>query len=108
MTVSVEDLHTDRFEFDPADHSPNPEETLHGKTFSLPMAAALAALSSDHRQLLYLAHFEELSHKELSLILGCGATTVKTRIHRAHLALKQQLSRGGLRNAVECRVGPNR
>ena len=89
--------------FDPADPAPDPEQAFLSDELSIPMTKALAALSDEQRSLMHLAHFGELSHQELSEILGCGATTVKTRIHRAHLVLKRQLAALGFDSAATCR-----
>ena len=54
---------------------------------------ALGELDEKHRQVLHLAFFEDLSGKEISEIFGCPEATVRTRIHYAKKALKQQLAK---------------
>jgi len=44
---------------------------------------ALNALPEDKRELLILARFQQLSHREISKLIGCREDTVKVRIHRA-------------------------
>ena len=101
--TSLDALREESDRFDPADPSAGPERSLISDQLSAPMTEALAALSDEQRSLMHLAHFGELSHQELSEVFGCGATTVKTRIHRAHLVLKRQLASLGLDSAAMCR-----
>jgi len=54
---------------------------------------ALEALSPAQREILTLCFLEELSHQEIAGILGLHAGTVKSRIHYAKQALRQELER---------------
>ena len=54
---------------------------------------ALNALSDEHRQVLHLAFFDDLSGREISEIIGCPEATVRTRIHYAKKALKHWLTK---------------
>ncbi len=54
---------------------------------------ALNNLTDEHRQVLHLAFFEDLSGREISEIIGCPETTVRTRIHYAKKALKRWLEK---------------
>ena len=91
QTVSVEMLKRDNIVFEPVDDSPNPEQNFLKDKFSAPVEKAIEALSDEQRKLIRLATFGDMSHLELAELFGCGATTIKTRIHRAHLALKRHL-----------------
>ena len=101
--TSLEAFVTENGRFDPADSSADPEEAFLRGQLGDPMTQALSALSDQQRSLLHLAHIEELTHAELSSALGCGATTVKTRIHRTRQALKRSLAALGVDSAVTCR-----
>ena len=90
--VSQELLSTESHAFESADPSPSPEQVFFSGQLSLPMTRAWQALTEQQRSLMVLAHFDLLTHRELSEIFKCGATTIKTRIHRVHLALKQHLA----------------
>lgn len=90
--VSLDGLSYDGREFEIMDDRQNPaDEFFHGK-LSARMSAAINALTEEQRELIRLADLEELSHAELAKIYGCGATTIKTRIHRAHVALRRHLT----------------
>ncbi len=52
---------------------------------------AFAALTDEHRQVLHLAFYEDLSCREISEIIGCPETTVRTRIYYAKKSLKRWL-----------------
>ncbi len=112
VTISVDVLRQNGMEFDSAAIAPNPEEVLLSQVLSLPMSAALMALSVQQRLLLKLAFYDELSHLELSKICGCGVTTIRTRLHRIRMVLKKQLAPEGLnsihsgRMSVALVVGP--
>jgi len=54
---------------------------------------ALEALSPAQREILTLCFLEELSHQEIAGILGLHAGTVKSRLHYAKQALRQELER---------------
>jgi len=54
---------------------------------------ALEALSPAHREILTLYFLEELSHQEIAGILGLHAGTIKSRLHYAKQALRQELER---------------
>ena len=49
---------------------------------------ALDDLTDEHRQVLHLAFYEDLSGREISQIVGCPESTVRTRIHYAKKSLK--------------------
>lgn len=50
-------------------------------------------LSDDHRQVVHLAFFEDLSYREISEIVGSPEGTLKARMFHAKQALKRCLSR---------------
>jgi RNA polymerase sigma-70 factor (ECF subfamily) len=55
------------------------------------VATAIRALPPTHRAVVHLFYREELSVEEIASVLGIPAGTVKSRLHHARLALKQQL-----------------
>jgi RNA polymerase sigma-70 factor (ECF subfamily) len=55
------------------------------------LQAALAALDPGKRQILLLRDFLDLSYVEIAAVLDIVPGTVMSRLHRARLALKQQL-----------------
>ena len=50
------------------------------------------ALSEKYRTVLYLFYYEELTVREIGEVLGLGTTAVTTRLHRARMKLKEQLT----------------
>lgn len=54
--------------------------------------AALAGLEDEPRAVIILRDLESLGYDEIAEILGIPAGTVKSRLHRARLALREKLS----------------
>jgi RNA polymerase sigma-70 factor (ECF subfamily) len=57
--------------------------------------AALRALSDEHREILNMRHFRELSYAEIAAELGIPEGTVMSRLYRARRALVAALGGGG-------------
>ena len=53
--------------------------------------AAIASLEEDHRLVVVLRDIEELSYEEICQITGLPEGTVKSRLHRARLALRKKM-----------------
>lgn len=56
---------------------------------------ALASLRPKDRELLRLAYWEELTHAEIGVILGCSKSAVDARVHRALVRMRQALRSTG-------------
>ena len=54
---------------------------------------AIAALDEEHRLLIVLRDVEELSYQEIGEITGLAEGTIKSRLHRARMAIKDHLDR---------------
>lgn len=65
------------------------------------MAAALDRLSAQERAVLWLAHVEELSHREIGAILGIKEKSVRVKVFRAREKAKELLRQAGLGGAHE-------
>ncbi len=52
---------------------------------------ALAALAPEHRAVVVLKEYDDLSYEEISGLLGIPIGTVRSRLHRARLELKELL-----------------
>jgi RNA polymerase sigma factor (sigma-70 family) len=59
------------------------------------LAAALAALSRDERDVLLLYAWAELGYPEIATALSISAGTVKSRLHRARQRVRQSLAEAG-------------
>jgi RNA polymerase sigma-70 factor (ECF subfamily) len=66
------------------------------------LATAIRRLPPVHRAAVHLFYREDLSVEEIAVVLGIPAGTVKSRLHHAREALKQQLT-GANRTAVASR-----
>lgn len=72
---------------------PRPDAALEGVELERQMQAAIAALDEDHRILILLRDVEELSYEVIGQITGLREGTVKSRLHRARLALRKKMSK---------------
>jgi RNA polymerase sigma-70 factor (ECF subfamily) len=61
----------------------------------------LGELEEGDFQLLILREFDHLSYEELAMVLGVPQGTVMSRLHRARLALAQELKRMGISGPLE-------
>jgi RNA polymerase sigma-70 factor, ECF subfamily len=79
-----------------------PSEEIH-YDLSLPvdMAAVLDQLSPQERAVLWLAHVEELSHREISVVLGVKEKSVRVIVFRAREKAKELLEKAGMGVAHE-------
>ena len=76
-----------------ADWSSTPEsELLSGEAREI-LDQALERLPEHYRALLVLRDVEELSNEEVAEILGESVSSVKSRLHRARMALREVLTR---------------
>jgi RNA polymerase sigma factor (sigma-70 family) len=56
--------------------------------------SALGRLREADQELLRLAVWEELSHREIGLVVGCSEATVAVRLHRARGRLGKEIEKG--------------
>ncbi|MCZ6691203.1 MAG: sigma-70 family RNA polymerase sigma factor [Planctomycetota bacterium] len=54
---------------------------------------AIASLDDDHRTVVVLKDIEGLRYEEIAEIIGCPRGTVKSRIHRARMAIRDRLQK---------------
>jgi RNA polymerase sigma-70 factor (ECF subfamily) len=52
---------------------------------------ALSQLSAEEREILMLREYEQLSYEEIATLMRVPANTVRSRLFRARLAMKEQL-----------------
>jgi len=70
---------------------PDPEQALSGRETRAALDAALATLKSADREVLVLRDVEGLTAPEVAGVLGVGVAAVKSRLHRARLAMRERL-----------------
>ncbi len=78
------------------DHSPSEESLLSDKQQDSDVVRYMDKLSVDHREVLLLAYFKELSIKEMATTLNITENTVKTRLFYARQRFKKILSKMGV------------
>jgi RNA polymerase sigma-70 factor (ECF subfamily) len=75
------------------DPGPGPEDSLEGLQRDQSLKHALARLSSEQRQIIVLRDYMDLSYAEIADVLEIAGGTVMSRLHRARMALKEELGR---------------
>jgi RNA polymerase sigma-70 factor (ECF subfamily) len=77
----------------PGGPPPRPDRAMEGAQIEKVLQEAIATLDEDHRVLVVLRDIEDLSIEEICAITGLPDGTVKSRLHRARLALRKKVSR---------------
>ncbi|KJR47015.1 RNA polymerase sigma-54 factor RpoN [Desulfosporosinus sp. I2] len=75
------------------DQQPRPEEIWLAKEQASMLSKVLNELPEHYAQALYLRYHQELSYKEISVVLQVPVSRVKTYIHRGKDRLRQYLER---------------
>ena len=74
----------------------NPEELYGAAQIDQQVHLALQALEPNYRVIVVLKHFQDLSYKEISRIVGVPERTVKSRLFTARRRLKDLLAKRGI------------
>ena len=74
-----------------ASNEANPEEAFGQMRLHGLLRKAMAELSPDHRGVVELTYFQDLSYREIAEIMDCPVDTVKTRMFYARRHLKRCL-----------------
>jgi len=74
------------------DSRPNPEDWALIDDHSQRVRRAVGQLTEIQRGMIYLYHAQQMSYEEISSYLGLPVGTVKSRLNRARIALKDLLS----------------
>jgi RNA polymerase sigma-70 factor, ECF subfamily len=77
----------------------NPEEALQNKELRQALDAAIEKLPKKYKMVLVLRDMEGLGAKEVGAIMGLNERAVKSRLHRARLFVRRELSARGITNA---------
>lgn len=76
---------------DPVDPGPPPDARLQRHEQALQVQEALARLSDEHRAILVLREIEDCSYDQIAEMLDLPLGTIRSRLHRARLQLRDQL-----------------
>lgn len=71
------------------EHVPRPDRQVQAQQLELIIKEGLEALRPEHREIIVLRDIEALSYQEISEITGLAEGTVKSRLFRARVALKE-------------------
>ena len=75
-----------------SDPAPGPEQEAAGREISAALTAAIDALEPVQREVLVLRDVEGLSAPEVAEVLGLSVPAVKSRLHRARLAVRVKMA----------------
>lgn len=75
-----------------ADPTQHPDEALAGKQVERALQQAIHALEPSNREVLILRDVEGLTAPEVAEVLGISVQAVKSRLHRARVAVRQSLA----------------
>ena len=75
-----------------ADPAPDPERTATNQELQGALLHAIQRLDSPQREVLVLRDVEGLSAPEVARVLGVSVDAVKSRLHRARAAIREQLA----------------
>ncbi|MGH7882214.1 MAG: RNA polymerase sigma factor [Candidatus Dormibacteraceae bacterium] len=72
--------------------SPDPEAEAESNSFHRQLVAVVHALPLNERLVIVLRYFEDMGEQEIGILLAWPLGTVKTRLRRARLKLRDQLT----------------
>jgi len=79
-----------------ADHADDPESALAKKDKGAVLRQCLGALTAEHREIIDLVYYHEMSVEEVAGIVGIPEATVKTRMFYARKKLSDLLKQRGI------------
>lgn len=74
------------------DASPTPESSAHAHQIGRALSAAISELPAEQREVLVLRDIEGLSAEEAATVVGIEVGALKSRLHRARMALREKLA----------------
>jgi RNA polymerase sigma-70 factor, ECF subfamily len=75
-----------------ATSDPAPDARVHAREIGAALAAAIGALSPEHREVIVLRDVEGLSAEEAAGVVGVETGALKSRLHRARVELRRHLT----------------
>ncbi len=94
-TISLDDDEEESPPIEVPDHRFTPETEVERRELRAAMSRALKVMSEEHRQILILREVEGLSYTEIAELLNLEEGTVKSRIARARISLRNILQKDG-------------
>jgi RNA polymerase sigma-70 factor, ECF subfamily len=91
VQMSVLDGADDGAKFQPAAGGPAPDGRMLSAETRQEIENAIDKLDDDHRAVVILRDIEGLDYNSIGDVLGCSRGTIKSRLHRARLELRQRL-----------------
>src|SRR5215467_15753046 len=80
--------------------SDSPEVSVSRGSLHAVMKQALQELSVEHREVIELTFYQELSYQEIAEIMQCPVNTVKTRMFYAKKKLQEALEQRGIKGEI--------
>lgn len=77
--------------YDPPGDEPAPDARLRSSETRRQIEQAVAKLDDDHRAVVVLRDIEGLDYESIGKVLGCSKGTVRSRLHRARVELREKL-----------------
>jgi RNA polymerase sigma-70 factor (ECF subfamily) len=82
---------------EPVDSAMGPGDKVAGREVRAKVEAAIESLGDDFRMVIVLRDLQGLSYDEISRVVGCSIGTVKSRLARARMKVKDSLLREDVR-----------
>ena len=92
----------------PDTKTPSVHEAAFGSAASNAVADAVALLPDSLREVVHLFYGEGCQTDEIARIVGCSPVTVRTRLHRARVALRETLERKPSERAAGSNPAPSK
>ena len=77
--------------YDPPGNELAPDARLRSDETRRQVEQAVATLDDDHRAVVVLRDIEGLDYESIGTVLGCSKGTVRSRLHRARVELREKL-----------------
>ncbi len=90
-TLSLDEMLLNSPGFSPADNSESPEDYALRRELGKALSEALASLPEEQRLVVTLADIQGLSYDEIAEVADCSLGTVKSRINRGRLRLRDMM-----------------
>jgi len=74
------------------DPAPQPDAVVHARQIGMALSRAIAALPPEQREVLVLRDVENLSAEEAAAVIGIEVGALKSRLHRARMAMRELLA----------------